>query len=109
MYLLSCYFNSFVGHIVVCLADATGDFKGQSLKSGFMPPKELLGAYRNRTLHLSVCPSHIFFEVGIPNLVCGCISGWGSVVYHFWVTVTLTFDLAFRIIMSAAYILSYLS
>ena len=22
--------------------------------------------------------SHVFFEVGIPNLVCGCIMGWGS-------------------------------
>ena len=25
----------------------------------------------------------IFFEVGIPNLVCICILGWGSVIYHF--------------------------
>ena len=39
----------------------------------------------------SVCPSRfrvrsispIFFEVGIPNLVCGYILGWGSVAYHF--------------------------
>ena len=51
-----------------------------------------------------------FFEVGIPNLVCGCILGWRSVAYHFWVSVTLTFtsDLVFRIIMSGAYLLYYL-
>ena len=30
------------------------------------------------------------FEVGIPNLVRGCILGWRSIVYHFRVTVTLT-------------------
>ena len=38
------------------------------------------------------------FEVGIQNLVCGCILGWQCVVYHFWVTVTLltlTSDLFF--------------
>ena len=29
-------------------------------------------------------------------------------MYHFWVTVTLTSDLVFRIIMSIAYILYYL-
>ena len=48
-----------------------------------------------------------FFEVGIPNLVCGCILGWQSVAYHFQVTVTLilTSDLVFRIIMSGAYLL----
>ena len=46
------------------------------------------------------CISPIFFEVGIPNLVCGCILGWLSVVYHFWVTVTLTLtsDLVFIVI-----------
>ena len=82
-----------------------------------MPPKELWEAYSNRTVRpsvspsvcLSVCPSvcpsrfrvrsisPIFFEVGIPKLVCGCILGWRSVAYHFWVTVTLTltFDLVF--------------
>ena len=27
--------------------------------------------------------SLIFFEVGIPNLVCICILGGGSVTYHF--------------------------
>ena len=50
--------------------------------------------------------SPIFFEVGIPNLVCGCILGWRSVTYHFRVTVTLTLtsDLVFRIIVSGGYI-----
>ena len=86
----------------------------------FMPPKELWEAYSNRTirpsLRLSVCPSRfrvrsispIFFEVGIPYLVCGYILGWRSVAYHFLVTVTLTSDLVFRIILSAAYLLYYL-
>ena len=50
----------------------------------------------------------IFFEVGIPNLVCECIMGWQSVTYHFQVTVTLTSDLVFRIIVSGAYFLYYL-
>ena len=56
------------------------------------------------------CISPIFFEVGIPNLVCGCILGWWSVAYHFWVTVTLTLTsaLVFRIIVSGAYLLYYL-
>ena len=45
------------------------------------------------------CISPIFFEVGIPNLVCECILGQGSVAYHFRVTVTLTSDLVFRIIV----------
>ena len=49
--------------------------------------------------------SPIFFEVGIPNLVCGCILEWRSVAYHFWVTVTLPSDLVFRIIVSRAYLL----
>ena len=48
------------------------------------------------------CISPIFFEVGIPNLVCGCILGWQSVAYHFGVTLTLTSDLVFRIIVSGA-------
>ena len=67
-----------------------------------MPPKELWEAYSNRTVRPSVplyvrCITPIFFEVGIPNLVCGCILGWQSVVYHFQVTVTLTLtsDLVF--------------
>ena len=81
-----------------------------------MPPKELWEAYSNRTVRRSVrpvrvrCISPIFFEVGIPNLVCGCILGWRSVAYHFRVTVTLTLtsDLVFRIIVSGAYLLYYL-
>ena len=48
------------------------------------------------------------FESGIPNLVCICILGWGSVTYHFWVTVTLTSDLVFMIIVSGDYLLYYL-
>ena len=38
-----------------------------------------------------------FFEVGIPNLVCGYILGWRSVAYHFRVTVTLTSDLVLKL------------
>ena len=79
-----------------------------------MPPKELWEAYSNRTVCPSVplrvrCISPKFFEVGIPNLVCGCILGW-RVAYHFMVTVTLTLtsDLVFRIIMSGVYLLYYL-
>ena len=54
--------------------------------------------------------SPIFFEVGIPNLVCGYILGLRSVAHHFQVTVTmtLTYDLVFRIIVSRAYLLYYL-
>ena len=80
-----------------------------------MPPKELWEAYSNHTVRPSVCPSRfrvqsispIFFEVGIPNLVCGYILGWGSVAYHFRVTVTLTSDLDFRIILSGAYLILF--
>ena len=36
----------------------------------------------------SISPT--LFEVGITNLVCGCILGWWSVPCHFQVTVTLT-------------------
>ena len=50
----------------------------------------------------------IFIEVGIPNLVCICIFGWGSVTYHFRVTMTLTSDLVLIIIVSGAYLLYYL-
>ena len=53
------------------------------------------------------CISPIFFEVGISNLVCGCIFGWPSVAYQFWVTVTLTSDLDFRIIVSGAYLILF--
>ena len=35
----------------------------------------------------------ILFEMGIPSLVCGCILGWWSVVYHLWVTVNLSLTL----------------
>ena len=70
-----------------------------------MPPKELWEAYSNRTVHPSGllrvwCISPTFFEVGIPNLVCGCILGGRSVAYHFRVTVTLTLtsDLVFIVI-----------
>ena len=52
--------------------------------------------------------SLIFFEVGITNLVCICILGWGSVTYHFWVNMTLTSDLDLIIIVSGAYLLYYL-
>ena len=55
------------------------------------------------------CVSPIFFEIGIPNLVCKCILGWQSVTHHFWVTLTLTSDLVFRIAVSGAYLLYYLS
>ena len=51
----------------------------------------------------------IFFEVGIPKLVCRCFLGLPSVAYHFWVTVTLTSALVFRIIMFRAFFLYYLS
>ena len=37
--------------------------------------------------------SLLLFEKGIPNLVCECILGWLSVLYHLRVTVTLTSDL----------------
>ena len=73
-----------------------------------------LSFYSNHNVRPSVplrvqCISPIFFEVGIPNLMCGCILGWRSVAYHFRVTVTLTLtsDLVFRIIMSRAYLLYY--
>ena len=44
----------------------------------------------------------------IPNLVCGCIVGWLSVLYHLRVTVTLTSDLVLIIIVSGAYLFYYL-
>ena len=51
--------------------------------------------------------SLLLFEIGIPNLVCECILGWWSVLYHLQVTVTLTSGLIFRKIMSRAYLLYY--
>ena len=41
--------------------------------------------------------------VGIPNLVCICSLGLPSGTYHFWVSVTLTSDLVFGIIMPEAF------
>ena len=38
----------------------------------------------------------IFFQLGIPNLVCICILGCRSVTYYFGVTVTLTSDLVLK-------------
>ena len=72
-----------------------------------------LSFYSNHYVRPSVllrvrCISPIFFEVGFPNLMCGCILGWRSVTYYFRVTVTLTSDLVFRIIMSGANLLYYL-
>ena len=40
-------------------------------------------------------------------MVCGCILGWQSVANHFQVTVTLTSDLVFRIIVSGAYLILF--
>ena len=51
--------------------------------------------------------SLVLFEIGIPILVCECILGWWSVLYHLWVTLTLTSDLVFRKIVSGAYIWYY--
>ena len=55
---------------------------------------------RHIVITLSVCPEcpfttclehiPIFFEVRIPNLMCGCIVGLQSVAYRFGVSVTLT-------------------
>ena len=50
----------------------------------------------------------LLFEIGIPNLVCECILGWLSVLYHLQVTVTLTSDLVLIIIVSGAYLFYYL-
>ena len=66
---------------------------------------ELWPSFKNHSVR-SI--SLIFFAVEIPNLVCICILGWGSVTYHFWVTVTLTSDLVLIIIVSGAYLLYYL-
>ena len=57
----------------------------------------------------SISPT--LFEVGLPNVLCGCILGLLYVVYHFCVTVTLlilTFDIISRIIVCGAYLLHYL-
>ena len=67
---------------------------------------------------LDLCPSFnnncvrsislILFEKGIPNLVCECILGWLSVLYHLRVTVTWTSGLVLIIIVSGAYLFYYL-
>ena len=51
--------------------------------------------------------SLILFEIGITNLMCECILGWWSVLYHLRGTMTLTPDLVFRKIVSGAYFLYY--
>ena len=61
--------------------------------------------------------SLIFFEVGIPSLVCKCILDGNLVCecklklqivpFHFPVTVTLTSDLVFRIFMKSGAKLLY--
>ena len=79
----------------------------------FLCPQRNFG--RHIVMALSIRPSRfrvrsispIFFEVGIPNLVCGYILGWRSVTYHFRVTVTLTSDLVFKIIVSGAYLILF--
>ena len=48
--------------------------------------------------------SLILFEIRIPCLVCGCILGWWSALYHLCVNVILTSDLVFRLIVSGAYL-----
>ena len=45
----------------------------------------------------------IFFELGIPNLVCGCIVGWQNVMIQF-----CDLDLISRIILVGAYLIYYL-
>ena len=53
-----------------------------------------------------LCISPIFFEVGIPNLVSGCIFGPQFSILFFG---HFDLDLSFRIIVSGAYLLYYLS
>ena len=49
----------------------------------------------------------MIFEVGIPNLVCGCILGWPSFAYTLWVTVTLNFDLVLEYPCSEHFFILY--
>ena len=72
-FLFLCPQRNFGRHIVITLS-----FRPSVLQS--VRPSR----FRVRSI------SPIFFEVGIPNLVCGYILGWRSVVYHFRVTLTLT-------------------
>ena len=92
-----CPQRNFGRHIVIALSVRPS--VRQSVRPSVRPSR-----FRVRSI------SPIFFEVGIPNLVCGYILGWRSVAYHFRVTVTLTLtsDLVFRIIVSGAYLLYYL-
>ena len=46
----------------------------------------------------------ILFEVGIPEMMCGCIFVWGYQV-AFWIAVTLTVDIISRITVSRACLL----
>ena len=45
----------------------------------------------------------VLFELGIPNLMCGCILGWQSVMYQF-----CDLYLISTIIVSGAYLIYYL-
>ena len=56
-----------------------------------------------KNLHWVWCIPPIFFKVGIPYLVFGCILRW-QCSKSFWVTVTLLSDLVSRIIVSWAYL-----
>ena len=83
-------------------------FLSNNPSSGDINSSNLSCFYSNHNVCPSVplcvrCISPIFFEVGIPNSMCGCILG-----YYFRVTVTLTSDLVLRIIVSVAYLLYYL-
>ena len=92
-----CPQRNFGRHIVIALS--VRQSVRQSVRPSVRPSR-----FRVRSI------SPLFFEVGIPNLVCGYILGWWSVAYHFRVTVTLTLtsDLVFIIIVSGAYLLYYL-
>ena len=120
-YKFSCVLTNlkYIIHHVLTSSKYTIPYVLTSSKYIVMPPKELWEAYSNRTVRQSIhpsvplcvqCISPILFEVGIPDLVCGYILGWRSVAYHFRVTVTLTLtsDLVFIIIVSEAYLLYYL-
>ena len=66
------------------------------VKSIFMPPKGRHIVMALRSILSVLLSVHIvnrayilyFFEVRIPNFVCGCVLGRRSDAYHFWVTVT---------------------
>ena len=89
--LFLCPQRNFGRHIVITLSVRP------SVRQSVLPSR-----FRVRSI------SPIFFVVWIQNLVCGYILGWRSVAYHFRVTLTLTSDLVFRIIVSRAYLLYYL-